>query len=81
MSGRAHVSSCPHSRMLRVGVPGLADGVIGLAAAVLYGGTSVVRRLVDDAVWRRPGPGCRCGGVVHHVRCRCLPGRSGSCGC
>lgn len=85
MSAHGHRSTCPHSQMLRRGIPGLVGGVIDLAGAVLYGGTSVLRRIVDDAVWRQPGcgSGCGCdGGTVHHYRCSCVPPRpGGSCCC
>lgn len=83
MSCRAYDPPCPYSGVLRSGVPQLVNGVLDLTTATLNGGVLLVRRVVEEVIWREPvhhhGHRCCRPNVHHHYLYSSVP-RSG-CGC
>jgi hypothetical protein len=69
------------AELAAVGANGLAlaEGLLGLAGLVLYGGTATARRLAEGLIWGREnrsresgwthGDAC----VRHHYTCECVP--------
>ncbi len=73
---------CPYSRVLHRGIPGVVDGVLSLTTAMLAGGASMIRRVIEETVWQDSAAGCghRFGHrtVHHHYRHTCVPPSHGT---